>query len=170
MNGMNTSFSTSSIVSSSTRYGADPPVLLGRVEDLVVDPAAVRRLQQRVVEEEAEPAARLAAPGRPRRSPRRRRGCARTRGRRRRRRSWRRRTAAPPPRRGRNDGRRRAARRPRRWFHVGSTPTTSAPSRDGQPADLALAAADVEHAPRAGQLAPPRAAGSAPRTPGRRRR
>ena len=33
--------------------GPDPPVLLGRVEDLVVDPAAVRRLQQRVVEEEA---------------------------------------------------------------------------------------------------------------------
>ena len=37
--------------------GPDPPVLLGRVEDLVVDPAAVRRLQQRVVEEEEEAAA-----------------------------------------------------------------------------------------------------------------
>jgi hypothetical protein len=36
---------------------ADPPVLLGRVEDLVVDPAAARGLQQRVVQEEDEPAA-----------------------------------------------------------------------------------------------------------------
>ena len=39
------------------QVGADPPVLLGRVEDLVVDPAAVRRLQERVVEEEEEDAA-----------------------------------------------------------------------------------------------------------------
>lgn len=36
---------------------ADPPVLLRRIEELVVDPAAVRRLQERVVQEEAEPAA-----------------------------------------------------------------------------------------------------------------
>ncbi len=36
---------------------ADAPVLLRRVEDLVVDPAAVRRLQQWMVEEEEEAAA-----------------------------------------------------------------------------------------------------------------
>ncbi len=37
----------------------DPPVLLGRVDHVVVDPTAVGRLQQRMVEEEAEPATRL---------------------------------------------------------------------------------------------------------------
>ena len=38
-------------------------------------------------------------------------------------------------------------------FHVGSMPTTSsAPTAAGEPADLPVAAADVEHAPRAGQL------------------
>ena len=39
------------------QVGADPPVLLGRIEDLVVDPAAVGRLEQRVVQEEEEPPA-----------------------------------------------------------------------------------------------------------------
>ena len=39
------------------QVGPDAPVLLGRIEHLVVDPAAVRRLQQRVVQEEAEAAA-----------------------------------------------------------------------------------------------------------------
>ncbi len=34
---------------------ADPPILLGRIENLVVDPSAARSLQQRVIEEEAEP-------------------------------------------------------------------------------------------------------------------
>ena len=38
---------------------ADPPVLLGRIEHVIVDPSAVRSLQQRMVEEEAEPAAGL---------------------------------------------------------------------------------------------------------------
>ena len=37
-------------------------------------------------------------------------------------------------------------------FHVGSIPTTSAPSRAGEPADLPVAASDVEHPPRAGEL------------------
>ena len=71
---------------------ADAPVLL--VEDVVDHPAAVRRLQQRVVQQEDEPPARLRAPARPRRSRRRDPGCARTRGTRRRRRSSRRGTAA----------------------------------------------------------------------------
>ena len=35
----------------------DAPVLLGRLDDLVVDPPTVGRLQQRVIEEEAEPPA-----------------------------------------------------------------------------------------------------------------
>ena len=41
----------------------DAPVLLGWFDHLVVDPAAVGCLQQRVVEEEAEPAARREDPG-----------------------------------------------------------------------------------------------------------
>ena len=40
----------------------DAPVLLGRIDDLVVDPAAGGRRHQRVVEEEAEPAARPSTP------------------------------------------------------------------------------------------------------------
>jgi hypothetical protein len=64
MKGMKTSFSTSSIDwRPLDQVGPDAPVLLGRVEDLVVDPAAVRRLQQRVVEEEQEPPAGLEHPG-----------------------------------------------------------------------------------------------------------
>ena len=63
MNGMNTPFSTSSIALLLDQVGTDPPVLLGRVEQLVVDPSAVRRLQQRVVEEEAEPPAGPQHPG-----------------------------------------------------------------------------------------------------------
>ena len=43
--------------------GADAPVLLGRIEDLIVDPAAVGRLEQRVVEEEEEPAPGFEDPG-----------------------------------------------------------------------------------------------------------
>ena len=69
------------------QVGADAPVLLGRIEHLVVDPAAARRLQERVVEEEQERRRPAGAPWPPRRSPRRPTGCARTRGRRRRRRS-----------------------------------------------------------------------------------
>ena len=37
----------------------DSPVLLGRVEHMVIDPSAVRSLQQRMVQEEAESSARL---------------------------------------------------------------------------------------------------------------
>ena len=44
------------------KVGADAPVLLGWVEHLVVDPSAVRRLQQRMVEEEEEAAAGLQHP------------------------------------------------------------------------------------------------------------
>lgn len=36
----------------------DAPVLLRGVQDLVIDPTAVRRLQQRVVQEEEKSAAR----------------------------------------------------------------------------------------------------------------
>lgn len=35
--------------------GPDPPVLFGWIQHLVVDPSAPRRLQERVIEEEAEP-------------------------------------------------------------------------------------------------------------------
>ena len=38
------------------------------------------------------------------------------------------------------------------WFHVGSTPTTRRARGGEQPADLAVAAADVEHAIRTGEL------------------
>ena len=41
------------------QVGAHPPVLLGRLHDLVVHPAAVGRLQERVVQEEEEAAAGL---------------------------------------------------------------------------------------------------------------
>ncbi len=44
-----------------SQVGPDPPVLL--LENGVVDPAAVGRLQQRVVEEEEEPPAQLEDPG-----------------------------------------------------------------------------------------------------------
>ena len=54
-NGSITPGASSSIVTSTGRYGADAPVLL--LEDVIDHPAAVRRLQQRVVEEEQEPAA-----------------------------------------------------------------------------------------------------------------
>ena len=40
----------------------DAPVLLGWIEELIVDPSAVRCLQQRVIEKEAEAAARLQHP------------------------------------------------------------------------------------------------------------
>ena len=40
------------------QVGADAPVLLGRVEHSVVDPATFRRLEQRVVEEQHQPPAR----------------------------------------------------------------------------------------------------------------
>ena len=78
-------------------------------------------------------------------------------------------------RRRRRPGRRRVRRRARRasttWAAVGSTPTTSvAPPRRGQPGDLPLAAADVEHPARAGEVLRRPAAGSAPRTRGRRPR
>ena len=42
---------------------ADAPVLLGRVEHLIVDPPTVGGLQQRMVEEETEPATGLEHPG-----------------------------------------------------------------------------------------------------------
>ena len=45
------------------QVGADPPVLLGRIDDVVVDPARPGCLEQRVIEEEAETAAWLGDPG-----------------------------------------------------------------------------------------------------------
>ena len=79
---MNTPFSTSSTRLVLDQVRADPPVLLGRVEDLVVDPAAVRRLQQRVVEEEDEAAAGPSTRATSAIAVVERRRCARTRGRR----------------------------------------------------------------------------------------
>ena len=104
MNGMKTPLSTSSSEASSMQVGADAPVLLGRVEHLVVDPARAGRLQQRVVHEEQEAAARGAGPGPPPRWRRPSTRCARTRGTR-------------PPRRSARSGKgsasaRRRARRP----------------------------------------------------------
>ena len=54
---MYTPSSTCSIVLRLVEIRADAPVLLGRIEHLVVDPAAPGRLEQRVVEEEREPPA-----------------------------------------------------------------------------------------------------------------
>ena len=42
---------------------SDPPVLLRRIDQLIVDPAAVGGLEQGVVEEEQEPPARAEDPG-----------------------------------------------------------------------------------------------------------
>ena len=171
MNGMKTSFSTSSIVAVLDEVWADAPVLLGRVEDLVVDPAAVRGLQQRMVEEEEEAAARSTStrPTSARRG--RRRRCARRRGR-------------PPPRRTIADANGRSAAPARgvarrstatashsSCAHVGSTPATRLDRQLGrETAELSLATPDVEHATRARPSAPRPAEGSAPRTRGRRRR
>ena len=142
----------------------------GGSSDVVVDPPAARRLQQRVVEEEAEPAAGRDDTGDLGDRPvdivdvleheARDGGVERRVGERQAR-----------PRRAANV---RAARRrargdrdlvPRRVDadHVGTG------GRE-QPADLAVTAADVEHPVEPGQFAAPRAAGSAPRTRGRRRR
>ena len=44
------------------QVGPDAPVLLGRVEHVVVDPAAVGRLQERMVQEQDEPTARAQHP------------------------------------------------------------------------------------------------------------
>ena len=63
MNRMKTPRSTCSTESCSTRYGPDAPVRLGRIEGVVADPPAAGRLQQRVVEEEAEAAAGAHDPG-----------------------------------------------------------------------------------------------------------
>ena len=106
------------------QVGADPPVLLGRVEHLVVDPAAVRASGAAGGSGRRGSGRRAPAPAPPRRWPRRRRGCARTRGTRRRRRRHRRGTAGAPRRRGAYVG-----PPPRRTASatcaaVGSTPTT----------------------------------------------
>ena len=106
------------------QVGADPPVLLRRVEDVVVDPSAVRRLQQRMVEEEAEPAAGRAAPGRLRRSPRRPRGCARTRDRPRRRRTIASANGSAAASARANDDAPPRSAATLTQFHVGSIPTT----------------------------------------------
>ena len=150
---------------------ADPPVLLGRVEHLVVDPAAVRGLQQRVVEEEAEAAAGASTRATSAIAASTSSMCSNTRqattasndasanGSR---------SAAGP---GEARSPRPARRRRAIWFHVGSTPTTSSTPAQagGEPGDLAVAAADVEDAPARPARRRP-AAGSAPRTRGRRRR
>ncbi len=167
---MYTPSSTCSIESGLDEVRPDPPVLLGRVDGVVVDPPASGRLEQRMVEEEAEPPAGAQDPGDlgdrgvdgvdvleheagHRRVERpvgeRQLGGARC-GR----------SAAPPPR----------SWATRIWFHVGSTPTTSAPTAAHQPADLAVAAPDVEDPVESIELRRRPAAGSAPRTPGRRRR
>ena len=131
----------------------DPPVLLRRFDDLVVDPPAVGRLQQRMVEEEAEPPARRRARGQPRRSPRRPRRCARRRDRRPRHRSSDRGTADSWA----------AAREysgpatfdgdadlvPRR---IDAGDQLDAVEARRQPADLTLSAADVEHPRRSEQF------------------
>ena len=61
MKGNLTPGATSSMRRVVRQVGPDPPVLL--VQDVVVDPAAARGLQQRVVQEEDEPPARREHPG-----------------------------------------------------------------------------------------------------------
>ena len=133
------------------QVGPDPPVLL--VEDVVVDPAAARGLEQRVVQEAARSGRRARGPGRSRRSPARTGRGARAQADDDRVERRRPRTAAPsavprtyadrPPRsRAPRRSGPRSGRRPR--------PRRRAPAIAS--GELALAAADVEHPRRAGEV------------------
>ena len=126
--------------------GPEPPVLLGRIDHVVVDPAAAGRLQDRVIEEEAERPPGWSTLATSAIASSTSSMCSNTRHA----------TAAsnepsangsaaaphaayaaPPP--------RSAATRSE--FQVGSIPTTRLPELRSEAADLAVATPDVEHAP-----------------------
>ncbi len=99
-----------------------------------IDPAAVRRLQQRVVQEEQRTDRPARARARSRRSRLGARRCARTRGTRRPRRTRRRETAARRRRRGRTPDRPPRSRATCSCAIVGSTPDDAARRRRARPA------------------------------------
>ena len=152
MKGRLTPGATSSIVVSGAQVGPDPPVLL--LQDVVVDPSAARGLEQGVVQEEEAGSRRVRAPG-PSRGSTGSNGsrCSITRHI----------TTASKAPSGSGGGRRRpgrksgppaAARALRRSApRSGRRRRASPPAAATRRGDLAFAAADVEHPPRAGEVA-----------------
>ena len=126
------------------QVGPDPPVLLGRIQHLVVDPARCPASAAAGGSGGTGTARPAAAPGPPRRAQRRGRRCARTPGRRRRRRTRRRARPAPTP----TLRVHRAAGSVASDVHLGPGRVEAdheQTRRRGDPGHLALAAADVEH-------------------------